>query len=131
MSVFIESSISAKQIARVMISFAWVYHGLFPKLVHIAPLEKLMTDSAGLSEQLSYLVTKTAGVCEILFGIVFFYLYQQRLVVWLNIAALIGLLLFVAILQPMVLIEAFNPVTTNLTLLGFSVILLQRAKSAV
>ena len=77
MSVFIESSISAKQIARVMISFAWVYHGLFPKLVHIAPLEKLMTDSVGLSEQLSYLVTKTAGVCEILFGIVFFYLYIE------------------------------------------------------
>lgn len=127
----LKNGIDAKQIARLMISFSWIYHGLLPKLVHIAPLEKLMTDSIGLGEPLSYLITKTAGVGEVVFGIVFFFLYQQRLLIWLNIAGLIGLLLFVAILQPLLLIEAFNPVTTNLMLVGFSVILLQAEKDEI
>lgn len=34
---------SSVQIARYIISFSWLYHGILPKLIHIAPLEKLMT----------------------------------------------------------------------------------------
>lgn len=46
----------------------------------------------------------------------------------LNIVGLAGLLVFVAVLQPHILIEAFNPVTTNITLIGFSLILLNEFK---
>ena len=41
------------------------------------------------------------------------YFYQSKLIVYTNIIALSALLLFVAIQLPEVLIEAFNPVTTN------------------
>lgn len=115
---------SSLQIARFIISFSWLYHGIFPKLVHIAPLEKAMTESIGLSNELSYLVTKSAGVGEVLFGILFFVLYRSKVIILLNITGLTGLLGFVAVMQPHLLIEAFNPVTTNIALIGFSLILL-------
>jgi len=120
--------ISSLQIARLIISFSWLYHGIFPKLVHIAPLEKAMTASLGLSNELSYLITKSAGVGEVIFGIIFFVLYRSKAIILFNIIGLVGLLLFVAILQPHLLIEAFNPVTTNIALIGFSFILLNELK---
>ncbi|WP_348631086.1 DoxX-like family protein [Pseudoalteromonas sp. KS88] len=43
--------------------------------------------------------------------------------------ALIGLLLFVVALQPQLLIEAFNPVTTNLPIIGLSLVLLNNLKT--
>ena len=119
---------SSIQIARFIISFSWLYHGLFPKLVRIAPLEKLITASLGLSNELSYLVTKSAGVSEIIFGLLFFAFYRNKIIVLLNIIALTGLLGFVAIFQPQLLIEAFNPVTTNIALIGFSLIILMELK---
>lgn len=117
---------SSIQIARYIVSFSWLYHGIFPKLVHIAPLEKLMTASIGLSEELSYFVTKSAGFGEVIFGIIIFIFYKNKSIILLNIFALVGLLLTVAVLQPQLLIEAFNPVTTNITIIGLSLILLNK-----
>jgi len=82
-----------------------------------------------LSDEFSFLVTKVAGVAEVVFGLVFFVLYRSKLIVLLNIAALSGLLLFVVFLQPQILIEAFNPVTTNIALIGFSLILLNENRA--
>lgn len=121
---------SSVQIARYLISFSWFYHGLVPKLLHIAPLEKLMTASFGFADDISYVITKVAGISEILFAVVFFIFYRSTAVVVLNIMALMGLLGFVAALQPQLLMEAFNPVTTNLTLIGLSLVLLNEIKSA-
>ena len=115
---------SSIQIARYIISFSWLYHGIFPKLIHIAPLEKMMTASLGFSNELSYVITKSAGVGEVLFGLLFFVLYRSKVIILLNIIGLAGLLFFVALLQPQLLIEAFNPVTTNIALIAFSFILL-------
>lgn len=120
---------SSVQIARYIISFSWLYHGIFPKLVHIAPLEKLITASLGFSESMSYLVTKSAGVGEIAFAILLFIYYQSKIIIVLNIIALVGLLFFVAALQPQLLVEAFNPVTTNLPIIGLSLVLLNCLKA--
>ncbi|MCJ8270833.1 MAG: DoxX-like family protein [Psychrosphaera sp.] len=116
--------LSTTQIARFILGFSWLYQGIFPKLVHIAPLEKAMTASIGLPDDISYWITKSAGVGEVVFGLMLLYFYQSRWVHLLNIMAMIGLLLFVAILLPHVLFEAFNPVTTNIALIGFSLILI-------
>jgi hypothetical protein len=117
--------VSSEQIARFIIGLSWLYHGIFPKLMHVAPLEKAMTGSLGFSEEISYLITKFAGVSEVIFGLVFIVLYKNPIVVWLNIIGLTGLLCFVAILQPQLLVGAFNPVTTNIPLIGLSFILLR------
>jgi uncharacterized membrane protein YphA (DoxX/SURF4 family) len=116
------------QIARYMITFVWLYHGIFPKLVHVAPLEQLMTGSIGFSDDISYLITKVAGIGEVIFGLLFFVFYKTKLMNILNILALAFLLLSVAMLQPQLLIEAFNPVTTNLPFMAFSFVLLNEIK---
>ena len=74
------------------------------------------------------LITKSAGVGEVIFGLVFIYFYKSRMVILLNIYALTLLLIFVAILQPMLLVEAFNPVTPNIPLIALSLILLNSKK---
>ncbi|WP_341662528.1 DoxX-like family protein [Vibrio sp.] len=119
---------SSVQLARYIISFSWLYHGIFPKLVHIAPLERLLIGSFGLSDEVSYLVTKSAGVSEVIFGVVVFVFYRSKFVIMLNIFALIGLLIFVAFCQSLLLVEAFNPVTTNIPLIGLSLVLLNKLK---
>lgn len=115
---------STLQIARFVIGFSWIYHGLFPKIIHIAPLEALMTNSIGFSDTVSYWITKSAGISEIVFGIAFIVFYRTKWIVLVNIFGLLALLGFVAVLQPQLLIEAFNPVTTNLTIIALSLILL-------
>ncbi|MFC3031480.1 DoxX-like family protein [Pseudoalteromonas fenneropenaei] len=120
--------LSSVQIARFIVSFSWIYHGVFPKLFHIAPLEKLMTASLGYSEQMSNLITKAAGIGEVVFGILLFIFYRNKPLIILNILALLGLLLFVALLQPQLLIEAFNPVTTNMAIIALSFVLLNNVR---
>ncbi|MEZ7276198.1 DoxX-like family protein [Pseudoalteromonas sp. 68 DY56-GL68] len=117
------------QIARFIISFSWLYHGLMPKLIHIAPLELKMTASFGFNAEISTLITQAAGVGEMIFAVLFFIFYRSILINILNIAALVGLMLFVAVLQPALLIEAFNPVTTNLAMIAFSLVLLNEQKA--
>ena len=120
--------LSTIQIARFIISFSWLYHGLMPKLIHIAPLELKMTASFGFNAEISTLITRAAGIGEIIFAVLFFIFYRSILINILNIAALVGLMLFVAVLQPALLIEAFNPVTTNIALIAFSLVLIKELK---
>ncbi|KKE82163.1 hypothetical protein N481_21795 [Pseudoalteromonas luteoviolacea S4047-1] len=86
-----------------------------------------MVSSAGFSEEMSMMITRAAGVGEVLFGLVFFFLYKSKVINVLNILGLIGLLIAVCVLQPQLLIEAFNPVTTNIPLIAFSYILLKES----
>lgn len=116
------------QVVRYILGFSWMYHGLFPKLITVAPLERALTATLGLSEQASYLITKSAGVTEVLFGFLIIVFYKKMFVLVVNIFALVMLCIFVAIQMPSLLIEAFNPVTTNLALIGLGYVLL-RAKS--
>ena len=113
------------QLARFILGFSWIYHGLFPKLITIDPIEKAMTATLGLSETASTLVTQTAGIAEILFGLMILAFYKNRTLILLNILALILLLAFVVVQMPSILVAAFNPVTTNLALIGLSFVLLQ------
>ncbi|KZN36441.1 hypothetical protein N480_17230 [Pseudoalteromonas luteoviolacea S2607] len=119
---------SSVQVARCIISFTWLYHGIFPKIVHIAPLEALIISSFGFSSDISTFITKAAGIGEIVFGVFFFIFYKTYITNALNIIGLTGLLASVAVLQPQLLIEAFNPVTTNIPLIAFSVILLSHIR---
>lgn len=105
------------QLARYVIGFTWIYHGIFPKLLQIAPLEQAMTGSLGFSDEITYLLVKTAGVAEVIFGLVFICCYRLKPVLLLNIIGLTGLLLFAAIMTPFILLEAFNPITTNIPLI--------------
>ena len=117
------------QLARYVIGLTWIYHGLFPKLLQIAPLEQVITGNLGFSEEITYLLIKGAGVGEVIFGVVFIWLYRIKVVQLLNLAGLTGLLAFAAIMTPHILLEAFNPVTTNIPLMVLGYLLLQQTGS--
>jgi hypothetical protein len=119
------------QLVRFIVGGTWIYHGLFPKLLQIAPLEQAMAGSLGFNEEITYLLIKSAGIGEILFGVVFICFYRNKVVQLLNIAGLLALLVFAGFMTPTVLVEAFNPVTTNIPLLLLSYILLQNTAVAV
>ena len=120
---------STIQLARYVIGLTWIYHGLIPKLLRIAPLEQAMSENFGFSDEHTYLLIKAAGIGEILFGIIFIWLYRIKTVLWLNLMALAGLLVFAAVMTPYILLEAFNPVTTNIPLIALGYLLLQQMSS--
>jgi len=114
------------QCARFTLGFSWIYHGFFPKLYQVDPVEKLMTSSFGFTNEVSLSITRLAGIGEILFGLLLIVAYRNRLLQLLNMLALGALLLFVAIFQSPLLIAAFNPVTTNIPLMVLSLLLYQQ-----
>lgn len=61
------------------------------------------------------------GVGEILFGIVLLFT-RWSWVFWLNVAALMALLCFVALFEPTMFTLPFNPLTLNVSLIALSVI---------
>ena len=113
------------QVARFVLGGSWIYHGLFPKLLTVAPIEKAMTATIGLSEQYSLFLTRSVGVAEVIFGLLIIVYYRHASLLLVNIVLLVLLVLFVAIQMPALLIEAFNPVTTNLALIGLSYVLIR------
>ena len=116
------------QAARYILGLSWIYHGLFPKLITVSSLEEKLTASLGFSEKASFLITKSAGLAEIIIGLAILVYYKNKHLLIANICALVALCLLVAVKMPVLLIEAFNPVTTNFALIGLSYVLL-RAKS--
>ena len=117
-------TINPIQVSRYILGLSWMYQGYFPKLFTIAPLEQQLTGAMGFSLEVSNLITRVAGVGEIIFGLLLIIFYRDRVIHILNILALLGLLLYVILMMPVLLVEAFNPVTTNLTLIGLSLILI-------
>lgn len=111
---------SPLQISRYTLGVSWVYQGAAPKLFTIAPLEKALTGSMGFSAEISDLITRSAGIGEISFGLLLIACYRNTSLQLLNMAVLIGLLLFSMVMLPSVLFEAFNPVTTNLCMVALS-----------
>ena len=116
------------QLARYVLGLSWIYHGLFPKLLSIAPLEMEMSSSIGLSSENTILLIKFAGVSEVLFGVVLLVFYRQTALLYLNIAGLVALFAFVLLMTPHIMMEAFNPVTTTIPLVLLSLLLLQDNK---
>lgn len=120
---------TAIQVARYILGLSWIYHGLFPKLVTVAPLERALTSTLGFSEGGSLLITRSAGISEIIFGVLLIVFYKSRPLLMLSIIGLLLLCGFVALQMPSLLIEAFNPVTTNFALIGLSYVLLANSRS--
>lgn len=119
----------AVQVARYTLGLSWIYQGLFPKLLTVAPLERALTATMGFSDNISLLVTRAAGVSEIVFGTALIVFYKNRVFPILSIVALLFLFAFVALQLPSLLSEAFNPVTTNFALIALSYVLLVNSRT--
>lgn len=112
-------------IARVTLAFIFIYHGLVPKLLTQDPIEIAMSHQLAvwlapyvhLSQPV---ITKSAGIAEIIFGVLILVFPNQRWLLGLAMAALAGLLVMSLFSIPSLATAAFNPVTTNVAAIALA-----------
>ena len=81
----------------------------------------------GISIELAKLCGQISGIIEIIFGLLFL-IYPHKLLHYLNILGMAGLLMGVAIIMPHTLVAAFNPIVMNIAMASLSVIALMLYK---
>lgn len=116
-------------VSRLLLGFLFIYHGLVPKILWLNDTEiHLVTLSgSGISAEIA---SPIAGIIEIVLGGLIIFYRKTLLPIYVSALALFLLLLFVGVTSPNYLIEAFNPVTTNILGLGFCylIIIIDRHK---
>ncbi|MGZ9585717.1 DoxX-like family protein [Paenibacillus marinisediminis] len=106
-----------------VLSFIWIYQGLFPKLIYPDAGELAILQGTGLFPGFEPIVLGIVGAAEIVFGLLFICSRPtwRRWLYGLNILLLIGL--FVGtISQPQLYVEPFNPITLNIGMIALSAI---------
>jgi hypothetical protein len=98
-------------IARGGLAFMFGYHGLVPKLLWLSPGERTMIQSHGISQV--ELFANIAGAGEIVLALWLLLAPRSSWPLTVAATALLGLLLDVAIFNPSMLRDAFNPVSLN------------------
>ncbi|VXD02063.1 DoxX-like family protein [Pseudomonas sp. 8Z] len=104
-------------LARLTLAVVFIWHGLVPKILCLSPDEVAMIAAHGLPDHPLFappLIAAVGGGAEILLGILLLIVRRRRWPILLVGAALLVLLLDVALLSPHLLIQAFNPLSTNL-----------------
>lgn len=109
-------------VCRSTIAFVWFYHGLVPKLLYLHEAELAMSMAAGFSRPGAVQLAIIGGALEIAMPVVVLLFWRQRWPLLLTVAAMIGLLIFVILAQPILLVAAFNPVTSNIAVVALSIV---------
>ena len=113
-------------VSRVTLAFIFIYHGLVPKIIWLSSVEVSLTNAHnfGLSAEL---ISTIAGVMEILLGLSIVLLRRSLAPIYIAIIMLVALLVDVAFVMPMLLVDAFNPVTINVAsiVIGYIVVITQ------
>lgn len=111
-------------IANFMIAITWIYHGIFPKLLHMETGELSMLTATGLFKGMEREAVYGVGIAEIIFGIGFLFLGRMKSMHWLNIISLLALGIAAYTAKPEIYIHPFNPATTAFGVMGLSIIVL-------
>ncbi len=110
-------------VSRVLLGFLFIYHGLVPKILWLSTAEIHLVDVNGIGISAAY-ISPLAGILEILLGCAIIFLRKLDIVIYAAAGALFGLLVYVAVMSPVYLVEAFNPVTTNILGMGLCYVIL-------
>ena len=108
-------------LARLALALVFIWHGLAPKILWLSPDEVAMIAAHGLPDHPLFapqLIAAVGGIAEILLGILLLTVRRQRWPLLVAGAVLLVLLLDVALLSPHLLIQALNPLSTNLAALA-------------
>lgn len=108
-------------LARLALALVFIWHGLAPKILWLSPDEVAMIAAHGLPDHPLFapqLIAAVGGIAEIFLGILLLTVRRQRWPLLVAGAVLLVLLLDVALLSPHLLIQAFNPLSTNLAALA-------------
>jgi uncharacterized membrane protein YphA (DoxX/SURF4 family) len=115
-------------VSRVLLGFLFIYHGLVPKILWLSAAEIHLVDVSGIGISAAY-ISPRAGILEILLGCAIIFLRKLDIVIYAAAGALLGLLVYVAVMSPEYLVEAFNPVTTNILGIGLCYLILLTQKN--
>lgn len=108
-------------LARLALALVFIWHGLAPKILWLSPDEVAMIGAHGLPDHALFapeLIARVGGVAEMLLGLALLTLRRRRWPLLVAGVVLLALLLDVALLSPHLLIQAFNPLSTNLAALA-------------
>lgn len=108
-------------LARLALAAVFIWHGLVPKILWLSPDEVAMIAAHGLPDHPLFapsLIAAVGGAAEVLLGVALLAMWRQRWPLLLASAVLLALLLDVVWLSPHLLIQAFNPLSTNLAALA-------------
>jgi hypothetical protein len=117
-------------VSRVLLGFLFIYHGLVPKILWLSAAEVHLVDISGIGISAAY-ISPLAGILEILWGCAIIFLRKQDVIIYAAAGALLGLLVYVAVMSPEYLIDAFNPVTTNILGMGLCYVILLTQKHEI
>ncbi len=110
-------------VSRVLLGFLFFYHGLVPKILWLSPTEVNLVSESGIGISANF-ISPIAGIFEILLGGAILIFQKSNAAIYAAAASLILLLIYAGLISPGLLIEAFNPVTTNILGLGLCYIIL-------
>lgn len=117
---WVSSTFVSYAVCRCTIAFVWFYQGLIPKLLYLHEDELAMSMATGFSRTSAEQLATIGGASEIGMSVVVLLFWRQRWPLLLTVFAMLGLLSFVILFQPVLLSAAFNPVTTNITVMALS-----------
>ena len=107
-------------LARLALAAVFIWHGLVPKILWLSPDEVAMIAAHGLPQHELFapeLIACAGGIAEVLLGLALIVVRQRRWPLAVAGGVLLVLLLDVALLSPHRLVQAFNPLSTNLAAL--------------
>lgn len=112
----------AHAIARLTLSFVFLWHGLVPKLIERHPLEAEFLTRTGIGEATAWRFVTAAGIGEMLWAIALLVFFSARWPVVLSAMALVGLMIGAGAVKPEVLFAPFNPLSFTVTLVALCAI---------
>ncbi|MBL4796125.1 MAG: DoxX-like family protein [Oleispira sp.] len=114
-------------VSRALLGFLFIYHGLVPKILWLSTDEIHLVDISGIGISATF-ISPLAGILEILLGCAIIFLRKLDIVIYAAAGALLGLLAYVVVMSPSYLVDAFNPVTTNILGMGLCYLILLTQK---
>lgn len=113
-------------VARLALALVFLWHGLVPKILWLSPDEVAMIVAHGLPAHglpahglpAPDLIAQAAGGAEMVLALLLVLLRRRRWPLLLAGALLVVLLVDVALFSPHLLLQAFNPLSTNLAALA-------------
>lgn len=118
-------------IARAVVGFVWVYHGVVPKLIFLHADELTILRDAGVAVESAPTMVFWIGWAEVVMGLwVWLGIPSARWPFFVTIVFGIGTTIGAAIQSPDFLIAAFNPVSLNVLFIALSLIGLMSERKA-
>jgi hypothetical protein len=112
----------AHAVARIALSFIFVYQGIVPKLLASHASELEMLANGGLSAAHARFTLMAVGVAEVVLGMILLLAWHRRWPLAIVLLLMAATLLGVAATSPGVLTGAFNPVVLNVAVAALAVV---------